>query len=280
MSPTNNSPVLDQESELTLAICSDDPDAVASQVASIRELAGCRVIPDEGIDLRDRYFDTPRFAILDAKWALRLRHAQGNLFVALKGPVSHTEWGGLARPEIEGKWSLETFLRIMQVLAGLGLTGVDPTQVWSPDAFQTITSLGFRVIQDRWTRREVRDVKFGTGPDGDSVAELVIDRVVYDFPGMEIVHFEVEIEAKAAASAHLLGAMKQELLGRFGSSLCSWDHNKLAIGFALGRLLDLGELSGLVNISNRLGPGAYDRMTALFASGWRIVSDPPGNRHD
>ncbi len=255
-----------QEIEATLAICSEEPEAVAARVAGLTELAGCRLDPKGTLVIRDRYFDSPEFALARAGWGFRLRECNGELFVALKGPAERTDWGGLVRSEREGPWNRETLERMYCVWADLGLIAGSHAAS-TDDPLRTMANLGLKVIQDRFTRREVRDVLPFAGTDA-RLAELVVDAVTYEFPDLAVRHLEVEIEAKSDGSSELLGAMVKELLTLFGDSLRIWEHNKLATGLALGYLRDKGDLTGLLGKAHTLRPHAYDRLAELFASGW------------
>ncbi|MEW6350314.1 MAG: CYTH domain-containing protein [Thermodesulfobacteriota bacterium] len=263
-----------QEIEATLAICSDKPEATAARIAGLTALAGHRLDPKATLVIRDRYFDSAAWALARADWGLRVRECSGELLVALKGPARITECGAVVRPEIEGLWAAETLGRVSQLLRDLGvITSGHVISNSDADPLDTLTALGLRVIQDRFTRREVRDVLTPAGRESP-IAELVVDTVTYTFQDLAVQHLEVEIEAKADGSSALLATMVRELLTRFGDALRVWEHNKLATGLALGHLHAGGELAGLLVSTHTLAPRAYDRLVQLFASGWTFASRP------
>ncbi len=273
----DNTPIPNQEIEATLVICSEAPDAVADRISSIRELAGCSVSPGGSVHQHDRYFDTPGLAFNKAGWGFRIRQTEGAVLVAVKGPATLTDWGGLSRPEIEGPWSPETFSRINDVLADLGVLRAHPDSTWTSDPLAAMTTLGLGLIQDRCTRREIRHLKAPYAPDIAPLAELVVDFVVYRFSEVEIRHVEVEVEAGSTASAPVLRAIVQELLTRFGESLRLWDHNKLVIGLVLADLLNRGEMDSLLSNANALLPRAYDKLETILGSGRQSTAAPCSN---
>ncbi len=73
------------EREATLLICSDRPETVYQEIASLTAIGAYKLIPGEPQLLEDHYFDTPDGKLSARKWGLRLRrigtesldHSQG-----------------------------------------------------------------------------------------------------------------------------------------------------------------------------------------------------------
>jgi hypothetical protein len=115
-------------------------------------------------------------------------------------------------------------------------------------------SLGFDTIQTRRLQRRRLNVTEKTG--GPEIAELDIDDVYYRFASEEILHSEVEIEAKTPAASRTVGELAKELLDRYGPELRIWPYGKLATGRVIERLCRANQLTALMS-GNRLKPAAY-----------------------
>lgn len=252
-------PKAPQEREATLIICSENPQAVAGQIADLTSIAHFRLLPQESQTFHDLYFDTPDGALQTQKLALRVREMGARRWITLKGGSQPTDWGGVERLEIEALWSQEALTTVVKELWARRLR--IPQQRWDlPQAhpLDVMASLGMEVVQHRETHRQPRII---VSPDGSPVlAELAIDSVVYHLSGQEIRHHEVEIEAKVKGSSPVLKTVIESLVTMYRPLLRRWDHGKLATGKAIERLLSEGALEGLLDTYNNLKPGAYDRI--------------------
>jgi inorganic triphosphatase YgiF len=242
------------EREAKLVIRDARPEAVADAVAALDELAGARLVPAGEVILRDVYVDTPARTLGERGDGLRLRMADGETLLALKGASREVDPGVQEREEIEAPWSAAALDRLRALLAARGLTLREAPRAAEPVA--TLRAMGLETLQERTTHRRLRNaVEAGSA----RLAELAIDAVTYHLAGGDVRHHEVEIEAKAPAGAAYLPRAAAALSARFGGSLIPWNHGKLELGLAIARLLAAGDAGPLV-ADGHLTPGAYTRL--------------------
>jgi inorganic triphosphatase YgiF len=247
------------EREATLLICSDRPETVYQEIASLNAIGKYKLIPGEPQLLEDRYFDTPDAKLRAKKWGLRLRRIGTDLWITLKGPSKQTEWGGRERAETEALWSKTSLAGVEAELSRQGIEmDFHGEDLEHSDPMEVMTSAGLVVIQRRDTRRAASAVISGT--DGMVQAELAADLVAYFFPETEILHYEVEIESKGPNGPTAAVAIAEYLLAEYSPELKRWCHDKLATGWAIRELLTGGSLDGLLDSNNRLKSAAYDRI--------------------
>jgi inorganic triphosphatase YgiF len=247
------------EREATLLICSDRPEIVYQEIASLTTIGEYKLIPGEPQLLQDHYFDTSDGKLSARKWGLRLRRIGTDLWITLKGPSKQTEWGGRERVETEALWSKTSVAEVEAQLSRQGVY-VDfcARDLEHADPMEIMTRAGLVVIQRRNTRRAASAVISGT--DGVIQAELAADSVAYFFPETEILHYEVEIESKGPNGPTAAVAIAEYLLAEYSPELKRWRHDKLATGWAIKELLAGGSLEGLLDVNNRVKSAAYDRI--------------------
>jgi len=247
------------EREATLLICSDRPETVYQEIASLTAAGAYKLIPGEPQLLQDHYFDTSDGKLSARKWGMRLRRIGTDLWITLKGPSKQTEWGGRERVEIEATWSKAS---LAQVEAQLSRQNVNvdfcARDLENADPMEIMTRAGLVIIQRRNTRRAASAVISET--EGMVQAELAADAVAYFFPETEILHYEVEIESKGPNGPTAAEAIAEYLLAEYSPELKRWRHDKLATGWAIRELLTGGSLEGLLDVNNRLKSAAYDRI--------------------
>jgi inorganic triphosphatase YgiF len=247
------------EREATLLICSDRPESVYQEIASLTAIGEYKVIPGAPQLLQDHYFDTPDGKLTAKKWGLRLRRIGKDLWITLKGPSKQTEWGGRERAEIEERWSKTSVAEVEAELSRQGIElnfhSEDPERL---DPMEAMTRPGLVVIQRRDTRRVAREII--SGSDCMVQAELDADSVTYFFHETDILHYEVEIESKGPNGPATAAAIAEYLLAEYSPELKRWHHDKLATGWAIRELLAEGSLEGLLDVNNRLKSAAYDRI--------------------
>lgn len=247
------------EREATLLICSDRPETVYEEIASLTAVGPYKLIPGEPQLLVDHYFDTPDLKLTAKKWGLRLRLIGADPWITLKGPARETKWGGRERAEIEGRWSKTILARVEAEFARQGIGISLPSEgLENSVPLEIMTRAGLVVIQRRDTKRVASAVVSSAG--GQVQAELAVDSVAYFFPETEILHYEVEIETKGPEGPKAAVAIAEYLLARYSKEFRRWDHDKLATGWAIRELLTGGSLEGLLDVKNNLKPAAYDRI--------------------
>lgn len=251
-----------REREATLAVVSERPERVADRIADLRELAGFDLEPLAARELRDVYLDRDDEALRGAGLALRLRRARngGPPLLAVKGPGRPAAGGGTDRLEVEGAWGSEALAAARATLEDAGLPGeLLPAEPGTGDPVDRLLARGWRVVQDRRTRRLPRRLRTG---EGSAAGELVVDEVGFRPRGRRAVHREVEVEAPAGGP--LPSGLVEALLERFPGDLRRWEHPKLATGRALERLLARKEGGRWLGPGDALRPAAYDRLEALL----------------
>jgi inorganic triphosphatase YgiF len=250
-----------REIEASLLIWSEDPQEVASQIAGLAAIGNYRLVHHGPITIHDVYFDTPDHALRTQELALRVREVGARHWVTLKGHSQPTDWeGGVERLEIEILWSKDALARVAKELLDRGIEILP--QRWDFDdahPLDVMASLGLEAVQDRESRRRVRNIL--KGEESSSVlAELAIDSVVYHFGGQGIRHHEVEVEAKERGSSSVIKTVAESLVAMYRPALRRWDHSKLATGKAIEQMLREGALEGLLDAHNNLKPVAYDKI--------------------
>jgi inorganic triphosphatase YgiF len=250
------------ELEATLVVCSEHPDIVVRKIGEITFVNEYRLIAQPMQAIRDAYFDTPDSALARTKWALRTRKIGGRHWIALKGPATSMDTAGVCRVELELPWSTDALEEVVDELRSHGLnpgTSVKVSARLPPD--EALRALGFRILQERETRRQVRDI---ISPEGGRVAEMGLDTVAYQIRARQILHEEIEIEAKAPGGPAAVTTILNHLVREFGQQVRKWDFGKLATGVALERLFEKGGVD-LIAADGHLIPTAYDNLVILLA---------------
>ena len=254
------------EREAKLVIRDARPEAIADAVAALDHLAGARLVSAGEVALRDVYFDTPARALSGRGDALRVRVADDETLLTLKGSSREVDPGVLEREEIEEPWSAAALDRVRALLTARGIAlGVAPA---AGEPVAALRAMGLEALQERETHRRLRNA---LGGGGAVLAELAIDAVTYRLDAGAVRHHEVEIEAKAPEGAAYLPRALEALRARFGASLLPWLHGKLETGLAIPRLLAAGAARPLV-IGGCLTPDAYPRLAEILSD----APAPPG----
>jgi inorganic triphosphatase YgiF len=223
------------EGEVTLVVVSERPEEVFSRIDGLTSIGPYKLLPSVLLEMEDRYLDTAGKELTRRKWALRLRNIARETRIALKGPSTVTDWGGVERVEMELPWNLDSLSKVLSELREPHL-GVTLPKDWGfySDPLRTLTAVGLQVVQHRKTGRRLKEV-VKTEPDR-LTAELALDSVVYFLAEAEVSHFEIEIEARELGDYDSVKAILEFLVHLFGSELMPWAHSKLATGQAFASL--------------------------------------------
>ena len=252
-----------RETEAALVIRSNNAAQIANQIANIETLGTFRLEPQQTQKIRDIYFDTPDQLLQKQKLALRIRRVNGKTLITLKGPAQKKAGGGQERLEIELAWSFTALTRIVRELRArkieIKLTRQDFVRT---DPVGTLKRLGFVLIQDRTTIRQVRKITVADQSNEEELAELAVDAVTYRLGKQAVRLHEVEIEAKHKNAR--LEEMIQPLEKMFKPALLAWQ-SKLATGRALQTLLEDGQLDKYLDDRNNLKPTAYTKLGRLVS---------------
>lgn len=253
------------EVEITLAVSSETPAEVADRIAALDRLGSYRLHWLDVRELRDVYLDTPARELRERALALRLRREDDGWWITLKGAARPAAGGAVERSELELEWSPAGFRRILRVLRarGVDLPGASsvPSDPDGGDPVQVAGGAGFRVVQDRRTRRTRARVEAADGGE-EPLAWLVVDTVRFrTASGRAVRHREVEVEATPGAPEEVPGDVAGLLRRRFGDVLRPWEHPKLATGQAVaGTEPPAGPDGDLL-------PAAYDRLERELSGG-------------
>lgn len=212
-------------------------------------------------DIHDRYYDTPAGDLGRHGVAVRLRTVDDDTALTLKGPPEILDDGGLARFELEDRYSVRTLAAVVAKLRGWGieLREVASDEQTAPE--MALEATGLRRIHQRTVRRVVRDALSDALSDAPHrttpVAELVFDAVTFDADGRRVLHDEIEIEGRGPEAAAHVRAGSDAIRALFGDGVRSWQASKLAIGTALDALESEGALAALLDADDRLTEDGY-----------------------
>ena len=250
-------------------IIKGDVDAVLKELAGLRSILNYRLEPGQSKTIHDRYFDTIDRRLRKRGANLRIRELDGSLFISVKSHTRRTLRGATARREIEVPWSKQNLLSLIKDLELEADLALPERQFSDADPLAAMEATGLQLVQDRETRREVRNVSSVRKPDL-VLAELAIDRVTYHIGNHNISIFEVEVEEKAKGSSSVISDVTKALLQAYQPSLQKWSHGKFVTGLAIQRLLETEPADNLLG-QDRLKPealGTIDRALRSTRKSW------------
>ena len=250
-------------------IIKGDVDAVLKELAGLRSILNYRLEPGQSKIIHDRYFDTIDRRLRKRGANLRIREIDGSLFISVKSHTRRTLRGATARREIEVPWSKQNLLSHIKDLELEADLALPERQFSDADPLAAMEATGLQLVQDRETRREVRNVSSVRKPDL-VLAELAIDRVTYHIGNHNISIFEVEVEEKAKGSSSVISDLTKALLQAYQPSLQKWSHGKFVTGLAIQRLLETEPADNLLG-QDRLKPealGTIDRALRSTRKSW------------
>lgn len=246
---------------------------VLNQILDARSILNFKLEPGPPRHIRDRYLDVSSGILRSRRINFRLREIDGSPFLSLKSNAKRTLRGATKRMETEVPWSTAAFERLAKDLnAGVTLGSLVKRSSDSAP-IELIESAGFRIIQDRETRREVRNV---SSVDHPSVflAELAADHVTYHLGKSDVSIFEIEVEDKTGKSS-IVTVLSKALIDAYKPSLQKWGHGKLVTGLALQKLVESGRMESLVD-QGQLSTEGVDYLDAVIRSsrdfwGWSLL---------
>jgi hypothetical protein len=265
MQSMGSGPVFQTEEEVTLIVCSEDPQSVLNDIAELTVLGDFRLYPSDTLNVHDRYFDTAGRSLRDLQVALRVRQIGSKTWITFKGPSRTIENGFGHRMELEAEWSAKALTETLDLLAksGIELPRKANASAWA-HPLDGLNAVGMVLVQDRQTHRMVRDIVPSAADGTLAAAQLLLDSVVYRFQEQEVRHHEVEIEAQTSDGTCALKALAERLREKFGRALQSWNHSKLATGWAVEDLWDDLHAAGLIK-EDCLLPSAYDYIDRFLS---------------
>jgi inorganic triphosphatase YgiF len=244
------------EIETKLAIIHSEPEEISEQIAREQSLGHYILEPAPQQAITDRYFDTADHFLRGKGLALRYRLRNEESLVTLKGKSRIETSGAIRRMEIEEHWSESALHEIMEILSYIGLNLKEKTHAFNQkDPVLTFKKLGFILLQERTTQRQVRMIK--NPQNSREKAELAIDRTVYQFQNNILRHYEIEIEEKSDDAATMVEQCIKILHSSYPQALKSWKINKLALGLILEKLVENPQFQKLIQSDDRISPEGY-----------------------
>jgi len=243
-----------------------DFDAVLNQLASLRSILNYRLEPGPSKTIRDTYFDTADQHFRKQGTNVRIREIDGAFFISTKWGARRTLRGATLRREVEVPWSglaLQSLIKDLKLEVGRGSPW---NQFSEPAPTESMKAIGLHVIQDRKTKREVRNISSKSKPTL-ALAELAIDQVTYHIGTHKASIIEVEVEEKAKKSSSVVRDVTKALLHAYQPALQKWPHGKFVTGLAIQRLLETESANNLLD-HDRLLPEAFNRIDQTARS-WR-----------
>jgi len=235
-----------------------DFDAVLQELTNLRSILTYKLEPGPSRTIRDRYFDTSDRRLRKRGANLRIREIDGSFFISVKTHARRTLRGAVARREVEAPWSRQMLLSLVKDLELEGDLALTDRQFSDTAPIAAIEAIGLQLVQDRETKREVRNIRSEVKPNL-VLAELAIDQVTYHIGSGNISIFELEVEEKARGSSSVIRDVTNALLHAYRPSVQKWSHGKFVTGLAIQRLLETEPADILVE-QGRLKPEAFDRI--------------------
>ena len=185
------------EIEVTLLICAEEPERIANRISGLTSAAGYRMVYQSPVLIHDYYLDTEDWSVRRAGLDLRIRKIVDTSLITLKGPPISLGSGIIERLEIELPWSSQARTRIMEEfrLRGIDLSerGADLAHA---NPLPAMAAVGLISLQHRENNRAIRNIVSAEAGDGEILAELVIESVVYLLGRGWVGHQEVERDDK------------------------------------------------------------------------------------
>ncbi len=248
-----------KEIEAKLIIVSSHPEEIAREISMLEHIDDLHLGNLHEDSFEDTYFDLPNGVLSGKMWALRSRRFGDHEKIALKGPASEHEDGALERTEHEMDWNREAPQRIRILLKGLKISISLPETSNAMNSEEFLKAVGFSIIQRRWTTRKTRKI-FAQG-NQRPVAELAIDKVVFDACSQKIQHHEIEIESLSRFDHSPVKKCLSFLSKKFSSSLIPWKYDKLTTVNVIIELMQCGRFNG-ISSGGHPEKSLYDQIPA------------------
>jgi hypothetical protein len=194
---------------------------------------------------------------------LRARSTENKKLLTLKGRAAIADWGGIKRLEIEETWSVSSLQKILERIPDLNFDTNFLFAIFLPDnPVKTLEKLDFKIVQDRITRREMRDVLMRGRQE--SLADFVIDEVHFQTTAGEVIHYEVEIEAIAEKSVGHVQTISQELKTRYPEDLRIWLYSKLETGEIIYQYTDDLRKNSFIKADHSISTEGYELIANIL----------------
>ncbi len=255
-SDTASSVAIPTELEAALVICDPKPWDVVERLAALTRVGEYRLHPRPEKRIHDIYLDTPEMALASKILSLRLREVNGVPKLTLKGESGRGGGNLKARRELEQDWADGALQSVTAELERYGIHLPTSHVVEEAEPLAALWAQGLIVIQERSTRRLLRQVTRDPSPNSEPIADLAFDAVVYHLE-RDIRHYEIEIELVAGEPAETARQLSASLQAAFSQQVYPWTMPKLTLGMRLQALLRQGRLVGFLTEDGTLLPEAY-----------------------
>jgi hypothetical protein len=251
------------EFEVKLVVASRQPREIASSLKKLTRVGDYRLGNRQVIKIRDIYFDTGTADLRKTQLALRVRFEGNLVLLTLKGKAAIADWGGIKRLEIEEAWSLTALQNVLKTIPDLKYDSNDiQNSFLSDNPVKTLEKLDFKIVQDRITRREMRDVLMRGRQE--SLADFVIDEVHFQTSAGKVIHYEVEIEAAAEKYIEHVHMITQELQTQYPEDLRIWLYSKLETGDVIYQYAEDLRKNSFITEGNFISKKGYRMIADLL----------------
>ena len=253
------------EFEVKLVVASRQSREIASSLKKLTRVGDYRLGNRQVIKIRDIYFDTGIDTLRKNQLALRARLTENKKLLTLKGRAAIADWGGIKRLEIEETWSVSSLQKILERIPDLNFDPNFLFAIFLPDnPVKTLEKLDFRIVQDRITQREMRDVVIQGSHE--SLADFVIDEVHFQTTAGEVIHQEVEIEAPEEKSIEYVHIILKELQNRYPEDLRIWLYSKLETGDIIAQKIKKFDTINCIDNHRHLLQEGYSLLESYLSS--------------
>ncbi len=251
------------EFEVKLIVASRQPGKTAGSLKKLTSLGEYRLCNKRTLKIRDIYFDTGIAMLRKNSLALRVRLMENKKLLTMKGQAAILDWGGINRLEIEEEWSPESLQKVLNIIPDLKYDPNDLHSFFLPDnPVKTLKRLDFKIVQDRITQRDMRDVIMQK--HHELLAEFVVDEVHFQTPAGKVIHYEVEIEALEEKSVGHVHKLLQELQTRYPDDLRIWLFSKLETGEVIYQHANDLRKNSFINKDHSISTEGYERIANLL----------------
>ena len=251
------------EIEVKLIVASRQPGKIAGSLKKLTSLGDYRLHNRRTIKIRDIYFDTGTADLRKNQLAMRVRFEGNLVLLTLKGKAAIADWGGIKRLEIEEAWSLTTLQNVLKIIPDFKYDPNDLHSFFLPDnPVKTLTKMDFKIVQDRITKREMRDVVMRGRQE--SLADFVIDEVHFQTLAGKVIHYEVEIEAAAEKYIEHVHMITQELQTQYPEDLRIWLYSKLETGDVIYQYAEDLRKNSFITEGNFISKKGYRMIADLL----------------
>jgi inorganic triphosphatase YgiF len=249
------------EIETTLVVLGDEPQNFVEELSHKKGIGPYHLTPRGMNIFTDTYYDTVKRSLSGRGIAIRTRDMEGSVIFCIKQGEHTQDSGAVVREELELPWSRQCLDHVFGIIQDplIRTIGV-PSSMDSPA--QCLAFLGLVPIQSRKTKRFVFDISYARREE--TIAELALDEVNYSISGCSILHYEIEVEAKAPSSAGHIIQFTELMKSAYPENLMRWDHNKLITGIAMEELMKERKIASIPGGMTRLSRCSYDLIDAFL----------------